>query len=53
MLLAGPGGSVNRLGQLRFASREAGWVRNRQGAAMSEAANEGPWLLVTAAWLVK
>ncbi|MFI5332008.1 MAG: hypothetical protein ACHQ2F_13395, partial [Desulfobaccales bacterium] len=27
--------------------------RNRQGAALSELANEGTWLLVTLAWLLK
>jgi len=52
MLLAGHIGIVTRLGQLWFAIREAGWDRNRQGAALSELANEGTWLLVTVAWLV-
>jgi hypothetical protein len=53
MLLAGHIGICTRLGQLWFAIREAGWDRNRQGAALSELANEGTWLLVTLAWLVK
>jgi len=52
MLLAGHLGILTRLGQLWFAIREAGWDRNRQGAALSEIANETTWLLVTAAWLV-
>jgi hypothetical protein len=51
MLLAGHIGITTRLGQLTFAIREAGWDRNRLGAALSELANEGTWLLVTAAWL--
>jgi hypothetical protein len=51
MLLAGHVAIMTRLGQLWFAIREAGWDRNRLGAAMSEAANEITWLLVTAAWL--
>ncbi|MBM4273742.1 MAG: hypothetical protein FJ134_04655 [Deltaproteobacteria bacterium] len=50
-LLAGHVGIVTRLGQLWFAIREAGWDRNRQGAALSEIANEATWLLVTLAWL--
>ncbi len=53
MLLAGHLGILTRLGQLWFALREAGWDRNRQGAALSELANEGTWLLVTLAWVVK
>jgi len=53
MLLAGHIGILTRLGQLWFALREAGWDRNRQGAALSELANEGTWLLVTLAWVVK
>jgi len=52
MLLAGHIGITTRLGQLLFAIREAGWDRNRLAAALSEVANEGTWLLVTAAWLV-
>ncbi len=52
MLLAGHIGICTRLGQLWFAIREAGWDRNRQGAALSESANEITWLLVTLAWLV-
>jgi hypothetical protein len=51
MLLAGHVAIITRLGQLGFAIREAGWDRNRIGAAISEAANEVTWLLVTAAWL--
>ncbi len=51
MLLAGHVAIMTRLGQLWFAIREAGWERNRVGAAMSEAANEITWLLVTFAWL--
>lgn len=51
MILAGHIGIITRLGQLWFAIREAGWDRNRQGAAVSEAANEATWLLVTLAWL--
>jgi hypothetical protein len=53
MLLAGHIGIGTRLGQLWLAIREAGWDRNRQGAALSELANEGTWILVTAAWLLK
>jgi len=53
MLLAGHIGICTRLGQLWFAIREAGWDRNRQGAALSELANEATWLLVTLAWLLK
>ncbi len=52
MLLAGHIGITTRLGQLWFAIREAGWDRNRQGAALSEIANEVTWILVTAAWLM-
>jgi hypothetical protein len=51
MLLAGHVAIMTRLGQLWFAIREAGWDRNRLGAAVSEAANEFTWLLVTMAWL--
>jgi hypothetical protein len=51
MLLAGHAAIMTRLGQLWFAIREAGWDRNRLGAAVSEAANEITWLLVTIAWL--
>lgn len=51
MLLAGHIGIVTRLGQIWFTIREAGWDRNRLGAALSEAANEITWLLVTWAWL--
>jgi len=52
MLLAGHIGITTRLGQLWFAIREAGWDRNRQGAVLSETANEVTWILVTVAWLV-
>ncbi len=52
MLLAGHIGILTRLGQLWFAIREAGWERDRKGAALGELANEATWLLVTAAWLV-
>jgi hypothetical protein len=52
MLLAGHIGIMTRLGQLWFAIREAGWDRNRQGAVLSETANEVTWILVTVAWLV-
>jgi hypothetical protein len=51
MLLAGHVAIMTRLGQLWFAFREAGWDRNRLGAALSETANEITWLLVTAAWI--
>jgi hypothetical protein len=53
MLLAGHIGIMTRLGQLWFAIREAGWERDRQGAALGELANEATWLLVTLAWLVR
>ncbi|MFZ5448437.1 MAG: hypothetical protein ACOZFS_07355 [Thermodesulfobacteriota bacterium] len=53
MLLAGHIGIGTRLGQLWFAIREAGWDRNRRGAALSEIANEITWLLVTLAWLIR
>lgn len=53
MLLAGHIGITTRLGQLWFAIREAGWDRNRLAAALTEAANEVTWLLVTGAWLVR
>jgi hypothetical protein len=52
MLLAGHIGIMTRLGQLCFAIREAGWDRNRQGAVLSETANEVTWILVTVAWLL-
>jgi hypothetical protein len=52
MLLAGHIGIMTRLGQLWYAIREAGWDRNRQGAVLSEIANEVTWILVTVAWLV-
>jgi hypothetical protein len=42
-----------RLALLGFAITEAGWDRNRKGAAMSESANEITWLLVTLAWLIR
>lgn len=51
MLLAGHVGILTRLGQLGFALREAGWDRNRLGAALSELANEITWILVSLAWL--
>lgn len=51
MLLAGHIGILTRLGQLWFAIREAGWERDRQGAALGELANEATWVLVTLAWL--
>ena len=51
MLLAGHVAIMTRLGQLWFGIREAGWDRNRLGAAISEAANEVTWLLVTVVWL--
>ncbi len=44
MLLAGHIGIITRLGQLWFAIREAGWERDRRGAALGEVANETPWL---------
>jgi uncharacterized membrane-anchored protein YitT (DUF2179 family) len=53
MLLAGHIGILTRLGQLMFAIREAGWDRNRRGAALSEVANEVTWVLVTGAWLIR
>jgi hypothetical protein len=52
MLLAGHIGIMTRLGLLWYAIREAGWDRNRLGAALSEIANEVTWILVTVAWLV-
>ena len=52
MLLAGHIGIMTRLGQLWYAIHEAGWDRNRLGAALSEIANEVTWILVTVAWLV-
>lgn len=57
--LAGPALLVSnfsiliRLALLGFAIAEAGWDRNRKGAAMSEFANEISWLLVTLAWLIR
>jgi hypothetical protein len=42
-----------RLALLGVAIAEAGWDRNRKGAAMSEFANEITWLLVTLAWLIR
>jgi hypothetical protein len=53
MLLAGHLGIMTRLGQLWMAILEAGWERDRQGAALGELANETTWLLVTAAWLMR
>jgi hypothetical protein len=53
MLLAGHIGILTRLGQLWFAIREAGWERDRRGAALGEMANEGTWVLVTLAWLAR
>jgi hypothetical protein len=44
---------LSRLGQLRFAIKEAGWDRNRRGSALSELANEASWLVATAVWLVR
>lgn len=41
-----------RLGQILLALREAGWDRNRRGAAISEFANEGSWIVATVAWLI-
>jgi hypothetical protein len=52
MLFAGHIAILTRLGQLWFSIQEAGWDRNRQGAALSEIANETTWLLVTLVWLV-
>lgn len=51
MLLAGHVGILTRLGQLWFALREAGWDRNRLGAALGELANEITWILVSLVWL--
>lgn len=42
---------LTRLGQLIFSIREAGWDRNRRGSAISEAANEGSWIITTIAWM--
>jgi hypothetical protein len=50
-LLASNFSILIRLALLGFAIAEAGWDRNRKGAAMSELANEISWLLVTLAWL--
>ncbi len=44
---------LTRLGQLWYSIKEAGWDRNRQGSALSELANEGSWLVATAAWLMR
>jgi hypothetical protein len=52
-LLASNFSILIRLGLLGFAISEAGWDRNRKGAAMSEFANEISWLLVTLAWLIR
>ena len=52
-LLASNFSILIRLGLLGFAIAEAGWDRNRKGAAMSEFANEISWLLVTLAWLIR
>jgi hypothetical protein len=52
-LLASNFSILIRLALLRFAIAEAGWDRNRKGAAMSEFANEISWLLVTLAWLIR
>jgi hypothetical protein len=41
-----------RIGQLVFALREAGWDRNRRGSMISEAWNEGTWLITTAVWII-
>jgi hypothetical protein len=52
-LLASNFSILIRLALLGFAIAEAGWDRNRKGAAMSESANEISWLLVTLAWLMR
>jgi hypothetical protein len=52
-LLASNFSILIRLALLGFAIAEAGWDRNRKGAAMSESANEMTWLLVTLAWLIR
>ncbi len=52
-LLASNFSILIRLALLGFAIAEAGWDRNRKGAAMSEFAKELTWLLVTLAWLVR
>jgi hypothetical protein len=52
-LLASNVSILIRLALLNFAIAEAGWDRNRKGAAMSEFANEISWLLVTMAWLIR
>jgi hypothetical protein len=52
-LLASNFSILIRLALLGFAIAEAGWDRNRKGAAMSEFANEVTWVLVTLAWLVR
>ncbi len=50
-LLVGHVTVLTRLGQLRFAIKEAGWDRNRKGSALSEVGNELSWIVVTAMWL--
>jgi hypothetical protein len=52
-LLASNFSILIRLALLSFTIAEAGWDRNRKGAAMSEFANEISWLVVTLAWLVR
>ena len=52
-LLASNFSILIRLALLGFAIAEAGWDRNRKGAAMSELVNEISWLLVTLAWLIR
>jgi hypothetical protein len=52
-LLASNFSILIRLALLGFAIAEAGWDRNRKGAAMSEFANELTWMLVTLAWLIR
>jgi hypothetical protein len=52
-LLASNFSILIRLALLAFAIAEAGWDRNRKGAAMSEFSNEISWLLVTLAWLLR
>jgi hypothetical protein len=51
-VLSGNVSILIRLALLGFTLAEAGWDRNRKGAAMSEFANEMSWLLVTLAWLI-
>jgi len=43
---------LTRIGQLGFSIREAGWDRNRIGAAIGEVGNEGGWIIVTLIWLL-